>query len=295
MHQITAQAPLPVTGTVSGRAPDPVKIAEALTTEAPKVEPPKEEEALSAKYAAFARKEKQIREMQRQIQLEKEELKKKHLEYETNYIPKSRLTAETMAVLNENGIGYDKLTEIALNAPSAEAQMIQRLEQKIAQLEAKTEVPLKKMEEQQTAQYEQAVEQIRSEAISLVASNADYETIKETNSAEAVVELIKQTFDSTGKILSVDEAAKQVEDYLVEEYSKMAGLKKVQAKLSLKSAETVEGATLNPQSKTLIPAQTSQNQTQIKTLTNAAMSAPSKALTSREKRERAILAFKGQL
>jgi hypothetical protein len=92
------------------------------------------------------------------------------------------------------------------------------------------------------------------------------------------VELIERTFKQYGVLLSVEDAAKQVEDYLVEEAFKLTKLKKIQQRLA--PAQKPVEAKLEPQK---------QPQT-LKTLTNAVSSSGRVSV-----RERAIAAFKGQL
>ncbi len=98
-----------------------------------------------------------------------------------------------------------------------------------------------------------------------------------------VVDLIEKTFKEDGILLTEDEAAQQVEDYLTEEAYKLANLKKIQKRLQTSSASTSTSAT---------PAKSAETPKQsqpMKTLTNAV--GTSRQLTSKE---RAILAFKGE-
>ena len=135
-----------------------------------------------------------------------------------------------------------------------------------------------KSENQQTDAYKQAITQIRSDTKKLVTASEEFEAIANTNSVDDVVELIERTFKQDGTLLTVEEAAKQVEDYLVEEAFKLTKLKKIQQRLA--TAQKPAEPKLEP---------TKQPQT-MKTLTNA-VSSPGKLSV----RERAIAAFKGEL
>ena len=132
----------------------------------------------------------------------------------------------------------------------------------------------------------EASNKLGTEAALLVDGGTDYETIKEMGAIEAIPLLIKEVFDSQGILMTVEEAAKEVEAQLLEEALKHAQLKKVQEKLKAMSAPPAPEA---PKS-TDKPTQSQPS----KTLTNA-MSQTSKPLTQKERRERAILAFKGLL
>lgn len=257
-----------------------------------------EEQQLSAQYAQLARKEKAIRAQAMQVKQQSEAMaareaaiaaKEAELQGNSDYIPKSRLTADTMRVLQEAGIDYEQITQMALDAPSHEArqqaQVIAKLEAKLAELEGKQNSTQKSYEEQQQNQYKQAVAQIRSEAKHAVYTNPEFETIKETNSVDDVVELITKTFETDGVLLTVEEAAQAVEEHLYEEAFKLTKLSKIQKRLAEKAGATAPSTTSGK------PAESTGKQpAPMKTLTNNIAS--SRPLSAKE---RAILAFKGEL
>ena len=95
--------------------------------------------------------------------------------------------------------------------------------------------------------------------------------------SKKVVRLITQTYDKDGVLMTVEQAADEVENYLVEEnYSMASKISKIKKRLQ-------ESATTEK------TGQTQQTQ-RMNTLTNA--SASTRKLSSKE---RAILAFKGQI
>ncbi|MDE2106538.1 MAG: hypothetical protein KGL39_55500, partial [Patescibacteria group bacterium] len=106
-------------------------------------------------------------------------------------------------------------------------------------------------------------------------------TIRATNSVKDVVDLIEQTFKEEGRVMDVEEAANEVENYLLEEIEKLTRIEKLKKRMEAKPAATPKSDEQTPQKK--------QPQT-MKTLTNAASS--SRQLSAKE---RAILAFKGEL
>lgn len=287
MPVITAQAPLPTTSAVNGTlAKDPPPPPSPPTLDAPVKT---EDERLSPRLAAMARREKEIRRMQQQLQSEKDAMKAKEEEYKTSYIPRDRIQKETLAVLLENGLTQDQIMNMVLNGPQQMDPALAEIQKQVKAIQEAQLNTEKMVKEKHDKDYENAVNQIRKEATDLVASNPDYETIKETGSAEAIVELIKETFKEDNVLLSVHEAAKMVEDHLLEDGLKMAALKKVREKL------TAQEAPAQPQKNSLADAQAKAPQQPIKTLTNAATATSSKPLSSRDRRDRAIAAFKGQL
>lgn len=260
--------------------------SETEVTEEKKVEDP-----LSTQYAMLARKEKALRAKVQALQAEKdalkaqeEALKAKDAEYQTKFVPKDRLTNETLQVLSELGITYDQLTNLVLNAPKPEEMAFtaetRKLQAEIKAIKEAQEAAQKSATEQQERNYQAALNQLRADTKKLVESDSDFETIKETGSVDDVVELIERTFKEDGVLMTVEEAAREVENYLVEEALKLARLKKIQSKL----APSVEKKAAEPTKKATAPSQPS-----TKTLTNAV--GTSRPMTARE---RAIAAFEAK-
>lgn len=254
---------------------------------------PKKEEPLSSQYAALARKEKAIRAKaiaqeqsfkQREAALiaREQELSSKPSFDSSKYLSIDDLKTDAYGKLQELGISYDEISEQALRSQSPEAQAFQRykalMDKELQQVRDEQANTRKTFEQQQAQQYQQAINQIKNEVNQLVTADPAFETIKETGSMSDVVELIERTFKEEGTLLTVEEAAQAVEDYLIEEALKLANIKKVQARLK---PATQQIAT---------PVTTKEQPAQMKTLTNSVGS--TRPLTAKE---RALLAFKGEL
>lgn len=248
---------------------------------------PEQAKALAAdpKMDAFARKERQLRRMQQELQAEKQQMTKRAQEYETGYISKSRLKDDFWGVLNEAGIDQESFTQQLINQPNMNDPTTRALMSKLKQLEEKQSAAERANQDATERQYKQAVQQISNEVKQLVDSNDAYETIKTMAAQDAVVELIEQTFTSTGNLMDIDEAAKQVEEYLLGEARKYTQLKKLQKPISEQQSQAPS-----------VSAQKQPgHQVQIKTLTNAVPTQPAKRMSDKERRERALAAFHGQL
>ncbi len=265
---------------------------EASVEEAKPEEPKAEEKKsdLSDRYAMLARREKALRAKDLELKAREAALKPKDAPAPaqpaidpSKYVSKDLIASDPFAVLSEIGISYDKLVELAVNAPKpeevAQQQAFKKLEAEIKALKDEQEGVKKNFNDAQRKNYEQAVNQIRVETKNLISNDPEFETIKETGSIEDVVDLIKQTFDKDGVLLTVEEAAKEVEDYLVEEAIKISKIRKIQQKLAgNKPAPSQQNTTVTKQ------------QQPTKTLTNSISG--SRQLSARD---RAILAFKGEL
>lgn len=302
------QAPVPVNpnsvsaeeiGAIQPQVPTPnLEAQEETQTEAPKAPEPTKpvEEPASSQMAILARKERALRAKAQQqdqalkareqaLQAREDALNAKDQDYQSNYVSKSRLKQETLAALAEAEVSYDEITQQILNQqstnPATEAK-ISRLEATINKLTSRLEQSDQSQKDQQSQAYRAAVRQIETDVKHLVNTDPSFEAIKATRSVSDVVELIEETYKKDGILLSVEEAANEVENYLIEEATKLTKLEKIKKRLS-QPASTTE----RPQSQT--PVNPKQPQT-MKTLTNATSS--TRQLSAKE---RAILAFKGEL
>lgn len=260
--------------------------------------PPKKDEQLSSQYAMLAKREKQLRMKAQQqeqtikaredaIRQREEAISAKDREYSQGYISKADLKQNPLKIFADAGLSYDEVTQAILNQGSVDPRTeayIQRLESKLSQFEEKMSQNEKNAQNQQQQAYDAALSQIKTDVKSLVYTDPSFETIKATNSVNDVVELIKKTYDEDGILLSVEDAANEVENYLVDEALKLARLSKIQKRMQPVASKPVQ--TQGSQTAT----STNKQQQPMKTLTNAAS-------TGRKlsPKERAILAFKGEL
>ena len=196
---------------------------------------------------ALARKERQVRRAQQDLKAAQEAWKRE----QASYITKDRLTSETLQVLSEAGITPDKLVELQLNqAPKDPNQvLLDRISSLESQLNGFLDPEKGALAQRDQQDYNTAVGVIRNDVSLLVDSNPDFGTIKSEGQTEEVVSLITRCFDEEGVILDVEEAAKLVEDKLVDrltkQYERLTKLDKLKKKLGL-SAEPAEAST--PQS-----------------------------------------------
>lgn len=272
-------------------------------TEAPKVETKTEDTQdpeLAKQFAQLARQEKALRSKAQQqetslkaredaLKAREAELAAKDSTYKSGYIQKDLIKQDPLSVLAEAGVSYEDLTQQILSQQPVDPRLkatISKLENEIRELKSAQEKEKQTFSENQTQQYQAAVKQIEYDAKTLVNSDPiAFEAITKTGAVRDVVKLIEETYKQDGILLSVEEAAQQVEDYLVEENYKLANkIEKIKRKM-----QPVAPAASTSTAQTSA-ANTTQQPQQMKTLTNAASS--SRQLSARE---RAILAFKGEL
>ena len=269
---------------------------QVVTDTTPEV--PAEDPAVTRQFAKLAQQEKALRakiqQQEAQFKAREEALKAKEAALQvpqtdmSKYISKDMFKQDAVAALAEAGMSYEEITQQIMNQQPTDPRVlntINKLQAKIDALEEQTLNSQKSYQEQQTAAYQAAVKQIELDVKTLVNSDPQFETIKHTAATKDVVELITETYNKDGYLLSVEEAAQQVEEYLAYKYTKVANINKIKARITKASATPTQSTTQQTQ----VAAQKTVA-TPMKTLTNANSS--TRQLSAKE---RAILAFKGEL
>lgn len=263
---------------------------QAHTAETPATEATEtKQDFLSPKFAALARKEKQIRAEKLKIEQERSQWAERERELEELKAFKQKFEQNPLDLVD-----YNKLTEAYLAQPNPE---LKPLLAKISELEKSQQNILKASEESQKTQREQAKVQIGKEIERMVTAGEEFEAMKAygKEAVNAALELIEQTFDESGELMEYSDACQQIEEYLAEQaletYQKFSTLKKVQAKLNPPKQEPeAQAATPAPEQKQNVSPKQPQP-----TLSNRIVqSGASKPMTDKERRERAIRAFMGQ-
>lgn len=222
---------------------------------------------------AMVQKERQMRDAQLKWTSERDALNAKIKEYESNYIPKSKLVENPYQTLKDSGVPYDRVTEQALADSGTDPVLkhIEELRSEIKALKGGQDDSKKVLEEQQKQNQNQVYQtwkaQVNTEAKMLANSDSEgkYDSIKALNAFDEVETVMLKFYNETKEELSVEEAMEAVEAKIIERGMKYAGLSKV------RQAEP-------------------KAEPRAKTLTNSM--GGSKPMSAKE---RAILAFKGQL
>jgi len=263
--------------------------------EAP-AEEKKPETKASQEWAKLARQERLLRqkaqEQEAKFRQREEAIKAREAEAQQKseinqkgFISLDKLKNDPLTVLAEAGVSYDQIADQIINPTKVDPRLqatIDKLQAKIEELEKGTTEANERMTKQQQDAYNQAVRQIELDTKNLVASDPNFETIKATRSEKDVVELITKTWEKDQILLTVEEAAQEVENYLIDEAMKLTRIEKIKRKLTPTQAAAQKPAQ---------PAATKgQDSAPLKTLTNTVSS--TRKLSARE---RAILAMRGEL
>lgn len=196
-------------------------------TEAPKEEkapevvaPTKEEEKLSAKFAALAKAEKETRArkaemaaLQKKLEDEKRELSEKLKKVEEFETKRKRAKEDPWSYLEDGGLTYDELTQMAITGkrpahrdPRTDS-VLSEVERIKAELEESKKAAMQKEEQASVSEWKATAKSTAE------GSPEKYELIRNFNAYDVVYELADQKYRSEGVILSQDEALELAEDY----------------------------------------------------------------------------------
>ena len=202
-----------------------------------------EDDQFSRKFAALSRREKDIRAKEAEYEYRMRELEERLQELqsppEEPQAPiEERLRRNPFETLEELGLGYDKLTELALNDGQLTPEMQMKLmrdelengyKSKFEELEARLS---QKEEEEEYNKYESIENNFKQEIESFVNGKGEFELINANGASDLVYEVIEEHYNDTGRVLELDEAAKAVESYLEDELEKLMSLGKVKSRFS---------------------------------------------------------------
>tara|TARA_R110000868_G_scaffold119214_1_gene315861 strand:+ start:2308 stop:3153 length:846 start_codon:yes stop_codon:yes gene_type:complete len=257
-------------------------IAETPTPEAPKVEIPVEaapevkipevpkDDKFASKFAALARKEKAIQQREEELKKMRGSVDQEKTEYQKLTDLKKKARENPTAWLEEAGLTYDELTQYLLNdkKPTAESKLT-RLEREIEELRKVNEERQKEIE---TKQFESQLTAFKNEIKDFITKNDKYELTRAFDASEIVYNVIDQHYAEHKKILSTEEAADLVEDYLLKEAEetdkKLQSLKKLKKTVSPETPPQDLKATDKPAIKTLTNELTQASSREDRFLTN---------------------------
>ena len=201
----------------------------------------------SRKFAALSRREKDIRAKEAEYENRIAELEEKFNFFNKKPEPKKepdiplehRLKQNPLKALEDLGLSYDKLTELALNDGKLTPDMQMKLmreelesgyKSKYEELEKRI---LDKEKSDEQRRYDDIQRGFMNEIDSFVSSNeGEYEYVAHNQANEVIYEVIEEHYNETGRILDIKDAAEAVESYLEEEAEKLLSLSKVKNRLS---------------------------------------------------------------
>tara|TARA_B100000029_G_scaffold514745_1_gene618822 strand:+ start:1831 stop:2757 length:927 start_codon:yes stop_codon:yes gene_type:complete len=203
-----------------------------------------EEQKFARKFAALSRKEKQLKAKEAEYSKRLAELeaklaeKEKPVEKAPELPLEKRFRQDPFKALEDLGIPYDKLTELALNDKKLTPDMQMKLmreeiesgyKSKFEELEKRFN---EKEQNEQKANYERIQKNYMNKIASYVDQNPEtYEFIKANNANSVIYDVVEAHYKESGKVLTIKDAADAVESHLEEEAEKLLKLNKVGKRL----------------------------------------------------------------
>lgn len=208
----TTEPPIPVR-TVITRAPSMTpkntvqqvnnsQSAESATTE--------ESVRLSPQLSALARKEQAYRQKEQALKAREKEIESKLADAERFSSLKNKFGEKDFSEAESMGLNYEEYTKYLLDKQNGEDPV----QSEIKRLNAEIESLKKGNEDSAVQQFDQTIAEYKNEIARLVSEDENFSTIKGFNKQDAVLKLIVDTFEEDGEELTINEAAKLVEEEL---------------------------------------------------------------------------------
>ena len=184
---------------------------------------PEDSLPLGSKLSAIARKEQAQRQRERALAQREKDLADKLSKADKYDQLRSKLEAKDYSAADELGMSYDEYTQYLLNKQAS----TDPTEQRFRKIETENESLKRALEEKETQEY-QANQALWREAINkAVAENDEFSTIRELKAEAAVLQHINDSFEEDQVELTVEQAAKEIEEALLKRAEKFSSVSKL--------------------------------------------------------------------
>lgn len=187
---------------------------------------PSQEESitLSPKVSAIARREQAQRQRESALKQREADLVTKLAKAEQFEKLQERIKAKDYSAAEELGLTYEEYTNHLVTKQAEknpQEERLRRLEEENAQFK-------KSQEEQVLRDYEANQKLWKQEISRVVASGEEFSSIKELGAEDLVLQHINDSFELDNVELTAEQAAKEIEDALIERAEKLTSLPKIQ-------------------------------------------------------------------
>lgn len=195
----------------------------------------------SAKLRELARREKKAMEREQMAKQKLQEIEDKINELRSFNEVKEQVKSNPLKALEHLGVDFNTLANAVINSDKPES-----LEQRLERLERERQADIKRQEQREKEiserQQQEAIQNFKKSVINTVQKNNEsYELINLTDNHDLVYDVIYQNYCKTGKIIDIEVAAAEVEDYLTETYTNYLNKSnKLKAKLGSGSSGTIK-------------------------------------------------------
>lgn len=190
--------------------------------------------ALARKEQAFRKQEQTFKTQQAEFKTKQEAFEKQQADFQVLSKAKERLAADDYTVLDELGVSYEKYTNYLLNKGESEKpedKALQELREELKSVKTKQEESEAQRKESIDKQYAETIKQYEKSIAEIVEKDPDLSSIKERKAEAYVLQHILDTFNEDGETLTVEQAAKEIEDAIVADAEEALKLSKLKAKI----------------------------------------------------------------
>lgn len=192
---------------------------------------------LSPQLSALARKEQAFRQRELALKQKEKDLESKLANADQYEQLKTKFGAKDFSEAEKLGLNYEEYTKYRLDQIGGEDPQAKFNQELKAELEGMKKAQVERDERE----FEETKGAYVTEIAKLVQSNADFSSIKELKQEPAVLQLILDSWEEDGEEVSVEQACKDIEDFLVNEAKKLTSITKLKPQ-----AETVPERKLPP-------------------------------------------------
>jgi hypothetical protein len=178
---------------------------------------------LSPKVSAIARKEQAQRQREKQLAEKERTFAEKMADAEKYHKLREKIKNKDYSALDEEGVAYEDYVKHELNKEASKdpaTERVRQLEEKLSQVQ-------KAQEEAVVKEYQANQALWKQEIVKVVKENDDFSTIRDLGAEDIVLQHINDSFEEDNLELTVEQAAKDIEDALLERAKKFASVSKL--------------------------------------------------------------------
>jgi hypothetical protein len=244
-EQTSAAAP---STTTTPAAVEAAKIVEGASTSSSDTPVNQNVGEFSSKFAALAKREKKILDQLNELKATKGEVDK------INSL-RSKVKENPLSLLDEFGITMEQLltSSLGADAPAEEVNELDLLRKEIEAIKRseteRLDADRKAREDADNARIEEAITSHKLKIQDTVSKEPDkFEliTLKGEDGLDLIWQVTETYWEQQGRVLSPDEAAMMVENYLEDEAKKLFSVKKLGAKIEPKVNQSLTESHINP-------------------------------------------------
>lgn len=199
--------------------------AEEVSSKPEEVAPPKEDK-FNETFQRIAKQERHLSEERKKIEEARKAFEQDRADVEAYRNLKKLKDADPFEVLNQLGLSYDQLTQLAIEKAKPSDPLAKKALEEVQKLQ--NELQSAKQKEQQE-RFAKAELQLMTE-ITKVAKESEYDVIEKLGAHSTVREYMEEMYAQTGEIPNIKDACQAVTDHIASLYQKISDSKWVKPK-----------------------------------------------------------------